>query len=298
MPTLQENLLFQMTLVRRFEERVLALFSKGKLFGTTHCYIGQEAVAAGVMNHLLPEDIVVSNHRCHGHYLLRTMDLKGLMAELMGRRDGVSGGRGGSQHLCDGRFFSNGIQGNMMPVAAGMAFAEKRRRPGAVVAAFIGDGTLGQGTVYETFNMIGLWELPLLVVVEDNLYAQTTHRSTTLSGDLLARAAAFGLSCGEIESNDAEALYHRFEKIIAAMRESGKAHVEILHTYRICAHSKGDDFRDSAEIDAWKEKDPLEIMAKRVGDEEKQRIETETKRLIREAEQQAEASPFPRWKGA
>ena len=152
-----------MVLIRQFEEAVLELYAAGLLPGTTHTYSGQEANAVGVLAHLDPaRDNVLSNHRNHGHYLAYTDDVDGLLREIMGREGGVCCGRGGSQHLHAGRFLSNGVQGGIVPIAAGMALAEQRRGSGAVTAVFIGDGTLGQGVVYETLNMASLWSLPVL----------------------------------------------------------------------------------------------------------------------------------------
>src|SRR5215204_416232 len=168
----------RMYLIRRFEETLLGLFSEGKIAGTTHTYIGQEANAVGVIAHLEQKrDVVVSNHRCHGHYLAFTGDVDGLLREVMGREGGVCGGKGGSQHLWSGNFFSNGVLGSTVPVAAGMALAERERGSDAVTTAFIGDGTLGQGVVYETLNLASLWRLPLLFVLENNSYAQSTPSS-------------------------------------------------------------------------------------------------------------------------
>ena len=174
----------RMVLIRRFEESLLELFSLGKLAGTTHTYIGQEANAVGVIDHLeRGRDVIVSNHRCHGHYLAFTDDVDGLLGEVMGKASGVCGGKGGSQHLCNDGFYSNGVLGSTMPVATGMALAERERGCGAVTTvAFIGDGTLGQGVVYESLNIASRWGLPLLVVVENNYYAQSTPSHLTLAG--------------------------------------------------------------------------------------------------------------------
>ena len=140
----------RMFFIRRFEETLLDLFSLGKLVGTTHTYIGQEANGVGVIDHLDPEvDVVFSNHRCHGHYLEFTGDAYGLLCEVMGRAPGTCGGKGGSQHLCKGNFYSNGILGSIVPVATGIALAEKQKGTGAVSTVFVGDGALGQGAVYE-----------------------------------------------------------------------------------------------------------------------------------------------------
>ncbi len=160
--------------IRRFEETVLENFSKGVFYGTTHTYLGQEANAVGVLRNLQAGDIVFSNHRCHGHFLAYGGDPRALFAELMGKASGVCGGRGGSQHLHWRNFYSNGVQGGIVPVATGMALAEKRKGSRAVTVAFLGDGTLGEGVVYEALNMAALWKAPILYVVENNRIAQTT----------------------------------------------------------------------------------------------------------------------------
>src|SRR5262249_5406730 len=139
------------------EQRLLDLFAQGKLFGTVHTCIGQEWVGVAVAEALAEGDVVFTNHRGHGHYLARTDDVDGLVAEVMGKQSGVCGGRGGSQHLCGGGVYSNGIQGGIVPVAAGMALAHKLRGTGRVAVVFIGDGTLGEGAVYETLNIASRW---------------------------------------------------------------------------------------------------------------------------------------------
>ena len=193
----------RMRLIRRFEETLLELFAAGKLHGTTHTCIGQEADAAGVISCLEPErDVVVSNHRCHGHYLAFTDDVDGLLREVMGRVGGVCGGKGGSQHLFAGNFYSNGVLGSTVPVAAGMALAEREKGGGAIATVFVGDGTLGQGVVYESLNIASLWKLPLLVVVEHNGYAQSTPSTLQLAGDVESRARAFGVATSRHDTTD------------------------------------------------------------------------------------------------
>ena len=157
----------KMVLIRKVEESLLDLFSKGKLFGTTHTYIGQEANAVGIISNMNKDDIIFSNHRCHGHYLTFTDDVKGLIAELMGKNTGVCGGKGGSQHICKGNFYSNGVQGGIVPNAVGMAYAEKKLGRKSITAVFLGDGTLGQGVVYEAMNIASLWSLPIIFVIEN-----------------------------------------------------------------------------------------------------------------------------------
>ncbi|RLC82171.1 MAG: thiamine pyrophosphate-dependent dehydrogenase E1 component subunit alpha [Chloroflexi bacterium] len=290
---IRERFYYQMTLIRRFEERVFELFADGELFGTTHTYIGQEANAVAVLNHLQDDDIVVSNHRCHGHYLARTGDVEGLLAELMGKTGGVCGGRGGSQHLCNGSFYTNGVQGSTVPIAAGMAYVEKMKGTDAITVLFVGDGTFGQGTVYETFNLASLWQVPLLIVVENNRYAQTTPLDLNFAGSFVARARAFDLSVAEIESNDVEKLYHRFGHVMKNIRTRKKPHVEIIHTYRLCPHSKGDDYRPSQELEEWQAKDPLKILGQRIASEDKQETERQVCARIEQAEDKVREMPFP-----
>jgi pyruvate dehydrogenase E1 component alpha subunit/2-oxoisovalerate dehydrogenase E1 component len=161
---LGDRFFFQMSLIRRFEQSLLDLFSKGKIFGTTHTCQGQEANAVGIVNNLDRErDTIWSNHRCHGHFLAYCGDAYRLYAEILGRTTGVCAGRGGSQHLAWGSFFSSGIQGGLVPLAVGTAYAKKSE--GAVSCVFLGDGTMGEGTVYEGLNMASLWGAPVLFVV-------------------------------------------------------------------------------------------------------------------------------------
>lgn len=281
---LRQQLYYQMALVRFFEQRILELFTKGNLSGTTHCYIGQEANAVGVINHLKSDDIIVSNHRCHGHYLVRTGDVDGLIAELMGKPNGICAGRGGSQHLCNGNFYTNGVLGSTVPIAAGMAFAEMRKDSGAITVLFMGDGAFGEGIVYETLNMISLWEIPILIVVENNFYAQSTPLALNCAGSLLGRIKAFGIQTDEIESNDAEELYNLFGKIIPKVRDTKQPYVQIINTYRLCPHSKGDDFRPADEIASWASKDPLKILGERISQKVRQSLEKQAKERINQGE--------------
>jgi TPP-dependent pyruvate/acetoin dehydrogenase alpha subunit len=181
----------------------------------------------------------------------------------------------------------------MVPVAAGMAYAEKRNGSGAITVLFIGDGTFGEGTVYETLNLIALWQVPLLVVVENNRYAQTTPVRLNLAGGFLERAQAFGISAGEVESNDVETLYDRFGDVAQMVREHSRPHMEVVHTYRFCAHSKGDDHRPEEEIVAWRAKDPLGILGPRVSSKRRVEIEERTRDRIEQAVAAARDMPFP-----
>ena len=279
--------------IRRFEETLLEMFSQGLLVGTTHTCIGQEANAVGVIAHLDSErDIVVSNHRCHGHFLAFTADRLGLLAEVMGRVDGVSGGRGGSQHLCAPNFYTNGIQGSIVPLTTGMAVAQKRREDGAIATVFIGDGTLGQGAVYECLNIAALWDLPLLIVVEDNHYAQTTPRTLAVAGSVPARAEAFGVAADILDTTDVRAVHAAAGRAVAAVRTTGRPFMLVLETYRLAAHSKGDDTRDPAEIEARRERDPLRITGALIDPAERAAIEARCEEELAETIAAAEASPI------
>jgi TPP-dependent pyruvate/acetoin dehydrogenase alpha subunit len=279
-------------LIRNFENRLLELFSKGELFGTTHTYIGQEAIAVSAISHLTENDIVFSNHRCHGHYLAKEDDPKGLLAEIMGRDIGTCAGRGGSQHLCRSNFFSNGIQGGYLPNALGMAFAEKYTQRNNIVVAFIGDGTLGEGLVYETMNMAALWKVPLLIIVENNQYAQTTPINSNLSGSIIERAKAFNISASEVESNDIKVLYPIFGKLIDKVRKNGGPYLQVVNTYRLSAHSKGDDFRSVKEIDFWRKRDPLIYFENVLTKNERKIISQKVAQRLLTIEEEVFNSPF------
>jgi TPP-dependent pyruvate/acetoin dehydrogenase alpha subunit len=281
-----------MLLIRRFEERALAEFSTGKLFGTTHAYIGQEADAAGIFSAADPDDVVFSNHRCHGHFLAYGGDPYPLAAELMGRATGLVGGRGGSQHIHWRNFYSNGIQGGIVPVAAGMALAEKVQGTGRIAIVFLGDGTLGEGAVYETLNFSSLWSLPVLFVVENNRYAQTTPIETGVAGSIAKRFEAFGIGAWERDTTDVLDIRSAAAEAVACAR-SGRPAGLILHTYRFSAHSKGDDPRPREEIERIRQFDPLEIHAPCLAAGEREQAEAEIDFRIAEAFTRAESDPFP-----
>jgi 2-oxoisovalerate dehydrogenase E1 component len=247
----------QAFLIRSFEERLLKLFSEGKLFGTVHTCIGQEFTGVAVASHLIDGDIMVSNHRCHGHYLARTGDANGLMAEVMGRIAGICGGRGGSQHICAHGVYSNGIQGGMTPVSAGMALAQKLNQTGNIVVAFIGDGTLGEGTLYETLNIISKWDLPMMIVLENNLYAQSTSQTLTLAGDICARAEAFDIASYHGNTANPAGLQKLMGEAVGKIRGESRPAFFRIDTSRLMAHSKGDDDRPREELARYWANDPI-----------------------------------------
>ncbi len=250
-------------LIRAVEERLLELFSQRRLNGTVHTCLGQEWTGIAVASVLKDGDYVVSNHRCHGHFLARTDNVEGLIAELMGRRSGVCGGRGGSQHLCQSGFFSNGIQGGIMPVAAGMALAQKLNKTTNLTVVFIGDGTLGEGAVYETLNCAAKWQLPLFVVLENNRYSQSTRQQETLAGDICDRAKAFGISTFTAETWNPERLLITVADCRNQMIESGGPVFLQIDTDRLAAHSKGDDDRSADELGSYRDRDPIHRFVKR-----------------------------------
>ncbi len=278
-------------LIRQVEQTLLDLFAKGELFGTVHTCIGQEWTGIAVGAHLRRGDVVFSNHRCHGHYIAATDDVEGLMAEIMGRQAGVCGGRGGSQHLYAEGFFSNGIQGGMVPVAAGMAMALKQAKKGSIAVAFIGDGTLGEGVLYESLNIISKQQLPVLIVLENNLYAQSTLQHQTLAGDILARPKAFGISTLEASTWQPQDLLDKACEAFERVRGSHLPCFLRIDTYRLMAHSKGDDTRDSGELQRHWKRDPLTLFLESYADEGKtmQRVAVER---ISAAVEAARRSPF------
>jgi 2-oxoisovalerate dehydrogenase E1 component len=277
--------------IRLFEERLLNLFSCGKLFGTVHTCIGQEWSGIAVAERLISGDVIFSNHRCHGHYLARTENYRGLLAEIMGRESGICGGRGGSQHICDSEVFSNGLQGGIVPISAGIAMAQKVAGTGNIAVAFIGDGTLGEGAVYETLNLCSLWSLPLLLVLENNSYAQSTPQKQTLAGSILARAEAFGIATDSADTWNVPDLLSRMERAVSLVRKCCKPMFVEIETYRLRAHSKGDDDRDPAEVQEFWARDSLVLFEKKFPIET-EKMKAEINRNLDEAVLECEASAF------
>jgi 2-oxoisovalerate dehydrogenase E1 component len=252
-----ERLFESLVVIRAFEENLLDQFQKRGLTGTTHTCIGQEAIAVAAMEHCGEADVVFSNHRSHGHFLAYGGSVEGLLHEIAGHREGVCQGLGGSQHLSFRNFYSNGVLGGTIAVSAGMALAEKLKGTGAIAFCFAGDGVFGEGIVYETLNLASLWSIPLLLIIEDNGYAQTTPHHLNRAGELIDRARAFGIDADEIDSNDVRELRQRIGEAARKVRATGRPFVQIARTYRLSPHSKGDDFRDAQELaQAW-ERDPL-----------------------------------------
>jgi TPP-dependent pyruvate/acetoin dehydrogenase alpha subunit len=278
--------------IRIFEETVLDNFPRGIFFGTTHTYLGQEANAVGVLSHLAENDIVFSSHRCHGHFLAYGGDPFRLFAELMGKPAGVCAGRGGSQHLHWRNFYSNGVQGGIVPVATGMALAEKAHGSQAVVVAFLGDGTLGEGVIYEAFNLAGLWQLPVLYVLENNRIAQTTPVEMAVAGEIEARFRAFGLEVDELDTSDVREIGLIARRALEAVRRQGSPRALVLRTARFGPHSKGDDTRPIEEIERLRAtRDPVRLQASRLELAQRQGIELAARQEIDAAFQHALDTP-------
>lgn len=278
--------------IRAFEETVLDEFRRGIFSGTTHTSLGQEANAVGVIQSLDENDVIVTNHRCHGHFIAYGGDMRALFAELMGKATGVCGGRGGSQHIHWRNLYSNGVQGGIVPIAAGMALAEKRLKSGSVVAVFIGDGTMGEGAIYEAFNMASMWSLPLLVVVENNHIAQTTPTVLTIAGNIADRFKAFAIPSVEMDTSDVLEISGAARSSIEAVRNSCSPRALILNTVRFGPHSKGDDTRSKDEVQLLREKrDPIRILRARLNPAEAELTESEVRDEIKDAFQKALADP-------
>jgi acetoin:2,6-dichlorophenolindophenol oxidoreductase subunit alpha len=249
-----------MLFIRRFEENLLQLYAEGKIAGTTHTCIGQEYIPVA-MAPLLRDDFIISNHRGHGHYLSHCDDAEGLLAELMGRQGGASGGFGGSQHLRRDSYISTGIQGEGLAVGTGVALHFRNSGLPRIVAVYVGDGTWGEGAVYEALNMAQLWRLPVLVLVEHNGIAQSTETAHQMAGTIAGRAAGFGITCKEIHSTDITAVRAEMAADVARVRAEHRPHVAVFHTLRLGPHSKGDDSRAPAAIARLAERDWLRAAA-------------------------------------
>jgi pyruvate dehydrogenase E1 component alpha subunit len=256
-----------MVRIRRFEERCVELYSAAKIRGFLHLYIGEEAVAVGTCQALTPADSIVSTYREHGHALARGVDMDSLMAEMYAKVTGCSRGRGGSMHLFDisHRFYGgNAIVGGGLPLAAGLALADRMRGAGQVTACFFGDGAVAEGEFHECMNLAALWELPVLFCCENNLYAMGTALDRAQAEtDLAARAGSYGMVAWAVDGMDVIAVEHAARHAAEAVRSGGGPHFLELRTYRFRAHSMYDPdrYRDKSEIEGWKARDPIDALA-------------------------------------
>lgn len=281
-------------LIRHFEQSLLDLFAQGKISGTTHSCLGQEYVPVAMRTLLRADDYVFSNHRGHGHYLARFDDPDGLLAEIMGRQGAVCHGVGGSQHIRRDSYLSTGVQGESLPVGVGAALHLKRAGRDSLAAVFIGDGTFGEGAVYEALNMAQLWQLPLLVIVENNHIAQSTPAAVNMAGTIAGRAAAFGIAYRQIATRDIGAIRAELAPLVRAVREQPRPAVVEFDTVRIGPHSKGDDTRDEESRESARAQDWRREYASAFGarfDQADARQRARVARIIREVE----ARPPARW---
>jgi len=266
------ELLRQMLLIRRFEEKCVELYSAAEIRGFVHLYIGEEAVAVGVNQALTPGDSIVSTYREHGHALVRGLSLDSVMAEMYGKTTGCSHGRGGSMHLFDvgHRFYGgNAIVGGGLPLAIGFALADRMRGDDRVTACFFGDGAVAEGEFHECMNLAALWELPVLFCCENNLYAMgTAVDRAQAQTDLAVRASSYGMPAWPVDGMDVEAVEHAARRAAEAVRAGGGPHFLELRTYRFRAHSMYDPelYRDKAEVEQWRRRDPIELLASRMRD--------------------------------
>jgi pyruvate dehydrogenase E1 component alpha subunit len=277
--------------IRRMEEKSAELYGAQKIRGFLHLYIGEEAIAAGVLRLLAPEDNVVATYREHAHALLRGITMGAIMAEMYGKQQGCSRGRGGSMHLFDRatRFFGgNAIVGGGLPLATGLALADRMSQRAAVTACFFGEGALAEGASHEAMNLATLWQLPVLFLCENNLYAMGTALARSESQtDLCARAASYGMATLPVDGMDVVAVHDKVRQAVAYVREGkGPMFVE-LRTYRFRAHSMFDPelYRDKAEVEAWKLRGPIHTYTARL---KAQGLLTEDEFLALDAKAQAE----------
>ncbi len=264
------ELLRQMLLVRRFEERCVELYSAAKIRGFMHLYIGEEAVAVGTMQALEPDDAIVATYREHGHALVRGVPASSIMAEMFGRVEGCSRGRGGSMHLFDAatRFYGgNAIVAGGLPLAVGFALADRLLGRRRVTACFFGDGAVAEGEFHESMNLAALWSLPVLFLCENNLYAMGTrldrHESET---DLALKAASYEMTAWPVDGMDVLAVEQAARRAAAEVREGSRPCFLELRTYRFRAHSMYDPdlYRSREEIERWKRHDPIPALAERL----------------------------------
>lgn len=263
------HLLREMLRIRRFEEKSAELYTEGKIRGFLHLYIGEEAIAVGAMQALGPEDNLVATYREHGHALARGISARAVMAEMYGKREGCSRGRGGSMHLFSSahRFFGgNAIVAGGLPLAVGLALADKLRGREAITACFFGEGAVAEGAFHESLNLAALWRLPVLFLCENNLYAMGTALDRSESEtDLCKKASSYRVPAAHVDGMDVLAVESAVREAAAAVRGGGPRFLE-LHTYRFRAHSMFDAqlYRSREEVEAWRKRGPIETFVPRL----------------------------------
>lgn len=264
------DLLRTMKLIRRFEERCVQAYTEQKIRGFLHVYIGEEAVAAGIVPQLHAQDSLLSTYREHGHALARGISPDAIMAEMFGKREGCSGGRGGSMHIFDKtkRFYGgNGIVGGGLPLSLGFALADKQLKTGAVTCCFFGEGAVAEGEFHEVMNLAVLWRLPVLFACENNLYAMGTRLDISESvTDIAKKAASYGMDAASVDGMDVEAVWSAAQSALAYVRSGhGPSFLE-CKTYRFHGHSTADPqlYRAKSEVEEWKKRDPIAVFDARL----------------------------------
>ncbi|MCC6393568.1 MAG: pyruvate dehydrogenase (acetyl-transferring) E1 component subunit alpha [Bryobacterales bacterium] len=264
------ELLGQMLLIRRFEEKCAELYTQQKIRGFLHLYIGEEAVAVGVIQALRAEDGIVSTYREHGHALARGMTPGSIMAEMYGKQEGCSRGRGGSMHLFDEtlRFYGgNAVVGGGLPLAVGLALADKMRGRASITCCFFGDGAVAEGEFHECMNLAALWKLPVLFACENNRYAMGTRIDFSHSvTDLSKKAAAYSVPASAVDGMDVQAVEQAAGEAAEHVRSGKGPYFLECRTYRFRAHSMYDPelYRDKAEVEEWKKRDPIPALMRRI----------------------------------
>jgi pyruvate dehydrogenase E1 component alpha subunit len=295
-----------MLLIRRFEEKAGQLYGMGLIGGFCHLYIGQEAVVVGMQAALMPGDSVITGYRDHGHMLACGMDSKGVMAELTGRRGGYSRGKGGSMHMFsrEKKFFGgHGIVAAQVPLGTGLAFAHRYKNDGNISVAYLGDGAVNQGQVYESFNMAALWKLPVVYVIENNKYGMgTSVERASARPDLYLRGEAYGIPGMQVDGMEVLAVRAAADKAVAHARAGKGPYILEMLTYRYRGHSMSDPgkYRSKEEVAQMRQKrDPIENFALYLregghADEAALKaIDREIKDIVSEATEFAQSSPEP-----
>ena len=285
------HLLREMLRIRRFEERAAEQYSLTKIRGFLHLYIGEEAVGVGVMQALTPDDAIVATYREHGQALARGLPAASLMSEMFGKATGCSRGRGGSMHFFDvsRRFYGgNAIVGGGLPIAVGLALADRLQGHKRVTACFFGDGAVAEGEFHESLNLAALWQLPVLFLCENNQYAMGTPTAHELAQpDIHLRAESYGIAAEAVDGMDVLAVEAAARRAAGEVRATGSPRFLELRTYRFRAHSMADPelYRSKAEVEHWKERDPITLFEARL---RKAELLTETELAVLEAEVAAE----------
>ena len=291
--------------LRLFELKVQELYRNVRLPGFVHLYVGEEAVAVGVCSNLQAKDLVFSTHRGHGHALAKGVPAAVVLAELWGKATGSSGGRGGSMHMYGpewGFMGTNGIVGAPIPLATGAGLSAKLRKDGGVVVSFFGDGAVNSGSFHEAVNIGAVWDLPVIYVCENNLYAtEMAFSRATKNISVASRAKAYGLPGVEVDGQDVLAIHNAAKAAIERARAGGGPTLIECKTYRYVGHHEGDpgtDYRTREEVQRWKEQDPVKRARKLLldsgsGEDNLQAIEREVEHLIDQAVEFAEKSPEP-----